>query len=105
MSNIFETVEAWRQKEPAPVCTENPVTIQHSGLQSLQFFSEVKWNTNESKWSEVKWIQAACLNFKWSEVKWNKKHRTVSEVKWSEFRIYCRAIRDRNDELANFFLI
>ena len=25
----FETVEAWRQKELAPVCTENPVTIQH----------------------------------------------------------------------------
>ena len=23
------TVEAWRQKELAPVCTENPVTIQH----------------------------------------------------------------------------
>ena len=29
MSNIFETVEASRQKEQAPVCTENPVTIQH----------------------------------------------------------------------------
>ena len=29
MSNIFETVEASRQKELILVCTENPVTIQH----------------------------------------------------------------------------
>ena len=29
MSNIFENVEASRQKELTPVCTENPVTIQH----------------------------------------------------------------------------
>ena len=29
MSNIFETVEASRQKELIFVCTENPVTVQH----------------------------------------------------------------------------